>query len=124
MKGILIDSVNQTITETTISKANFLKEAYEKIGCQWIEGVDILGYKQRHTMYVDEEGRLNSVHETGFTMNGQDYIGNALMVGFDAKNGSDTDCSILIQDVERNIIFKNREDLDDEVRIEFIAYKS
>lgn len=106
MKAILIDVVNQTITETTISN---YKEIYQKIGNECSLFTCPIEFENSDVIYVDDEGLLKEVHG-GFMMNGWNYplIGNAIILGTD-EEGESVDYASNIEEIKRKIIFCTKE---------------
>lgn len=113
MKGILIDVVNQTVTEVVYDGNNSLNEWYRLIGCQMVEvAIDLNGDddEKGNSVMVDEEGLLSLDNDSKFfSFEGahQPFAGNGLIVGINHNTGDTVDVSVSVDDVKGKIKFLN-----------------
>ena len=99
MKAFFIDSLNHTITETTIAS---WKEIAPKIGCKMFTCV---GVEDDDTLYVDDEGLLTQP-EAFFLYKGyvQPLAGNAVVLGTD-EQGLSVDPKMTLDDLKKRVTF-------------------
>jgi hypothetical protein len=97
MKAILIQSETQMIELIDIDTNNKLNEYYKWLNCDTVQAIN-LRFKDRtrqHSLYYDDESRLNDTHQTGFEIEGYQIIGHGVIVGFNPTEGDDiTVCSL------------------------------
>jgi hypothetical protein len=110
IKGILIDPVNRTITETMIPCADgnvTLQGMYDALECEMVEAVRFP--KTAHTLWVDEEG-LFKRGNPAFSYQGVGqgmFVGRALVLG-DTKGGNCTDSKLTVADVTAFVAWTNK----------------
>lgn len=98
MKAIFIDANNRQVTEIQIE--NELDAFCQKIGCDLIQCLDLGG---KHTLIVDENGRLRNL-PMGFRLSGPTIIaGNAIVVGTDDVDFTDVTAPLCL--FQRNVEF-------------------
>lgn len=114
-KGILIDVVNQTITEVELDGSKTLKEMYRLIGCSMVEIVRI---DPKNDLWVNEEGLLTMDKDTKvFRWNDSYLVGNGLVLGNDTKTGNSCDTTLTLEQVTNSVHF-----LDDKKTKEFLDF--
>ncbi len=104
MKAILIDSDSQTLEVVNIKQGSFLKEAYKLLNCSLVDVQTLTDFPRLyHSLYFDDEGRINGNHQMGFTYKGVPYVGKGLVTGFLPDIGYETDVLCTLKDVARFI---------------------
>lgn len=102
-KSILIDVVNQTVSETTI---NHYKEIYHAIGngCSTFDCP--YQFDNGDTLYVDDEGLLHDEVHGCFMLDGWSIpcVGNAIIQGTNDE-GESVDCKSTIEEIQKQIKF-------------------
>ena len=119
MKAIFIDSENEVVSTVNIDKEQSLKAYYKLIQCKCVTVVSINDVFT-HSLYLDDDA-LYSDKQKAFTILGQRFIGNGVIVGFDEAEGDDTDTRMTENYVRDLVIFCQREE-DDQPRIEFYSF--
>lgn len=81
MEAIFIDAQNQQVTR--VKNRGQLEEMYLLMKVDMIQ----VGryYPNGDTLYVDEEGLINGTNY-GFSLDGRDFLGNALLYGTNREN--------------------------------------
>ena len=97
IKAILIDAKNGLVKQVEIEDTNFCSDCYKHIGCDMIEGaMDVGG----NALYVDEEGLCKELDYAFIIQGGhQPFVGNGILVGYDAKKDKHMDCSLTVPEV-------------------------
>lgn len=97
MKAILIDVVNQTVTDVNVEGG--LQGWYKLIGCNYVECAHY--FNEHDSIMVDEEG-LFKQPEAFFFVEGahQPFAGNGLVVGVD-ENGETVDVNMTAEELIR-----------------------
>lgn len=115
MKAILIDVVNETVTDIVYDSKKTLDEWYKNIGCDLVttamEFPNEKGTKG-NTLFVDDEGLLKLTPQSKFfTIEGgyQPFAGNGLIVGSNYDNGKTIDCSLTADNVRGKVRFHTLE---------------
>ena len=121
MKAILIDAINQTVATVNIDEDNSLNEYYRLIGCNCVTAITINDVYP-HTLYLDDESLLNHETQAAFELLGQRFIGNGVIVGFDADEGDDTDTRLTENYVRGLVTFCERKE-EDQPHIEFYTFE-
>lgn len=106
MKGILIDSINKTVTEVELDGE--LQSMYNLIGCQRIEPTM---FDDEHEIYVDEEGLFNNENQFFFMKDmATPMAGNGLILGFDPDIGDNWSHKLDLESIRSKVIFMTRHD--------------
>jgi hypothetical protein len=72
-KGILIDSVNKTVTEVEIDGSKTLSEMYRLIGCECVDRNQI---SPKNDLWIDDNGIIFADSDTrGFRYGHSHFIG-------------------------------------------------
>lgn len=102
-KAILIDSKNQTVTETEIGD---YKDIYAKIGNGCTLFAIPVEFENGDALYVDDEGLLHEKVEGCFMLEGWaiPIVGNAIIWGTD-EEGDSQDCKTTVDDIKAQIKF-------------------
>jgi hypothetical protein len=79
MKAYKIDPYNNVIT--TLNLGDDFREISKNIGCDLF--CLAATFANRDTLYVDDEGLLKTEVTRGFTLNGQFFAGNGILLGCD-----------------------------------------
>lgn len=108
MKGILINSAEQTISFVEVAKdenGSSLQSMYNLIGC---ECVTCFGIDFNHDVWVDDEGllNLNPITSKFFLYKGypQPIAGNGLILGVD-REGDTCDTTLTLSEIAEKITF-------------------
>jgi hypothetical protein len=114
-KGILIDSVNKTVTEVEIDGSKTLKEMYRLIGC---ECVDCNQITSKNDLWIDDNGIIFADCNTrGFRYGDNHFLGNGLVLGFNRNNGNSCDTTLTLEQVTNSVHF-----LDDKETKRFLDF--
>lgn len=119
MKAIFIDTENELVSTVNIDKNESLKAYYKLIQCRCVTVVSINDVF-RHSLYLDDDA-LYSDKQKAFTILGQRFVGNGVIVGFDEEEGDDIDTRMTENYVRGLVTFCQRE-AEDEPRIEFYSF--
>jgi hypothetical protein len=114
MKAILIDSINKTVTEVEVSKANTLQDWYKLLNCDTVEVACYLNSKE-DSILVDEEFMLKPMAPTDpwFYYEGapQPYGGNGLITGVNSKGDSIAPRGVTVEEVRSKVRFMTLADV-------------
>jgi hypothetical protein len=107
MKALLIDVVNQTITEVEIEHT---KEIYNLIGNGCHTFCAPVDFPNRDTLFTDDEALFAENIQGCFSMEGWAYpiVGNAVILGSD-EEGDTCDCKSRPDDILEKLIWGNKE---------------
>jgi hypothetical protein len=93
------------------------KDIQDQIGCRCFTVAAI--FDNGDTLYVDDEGYLNSEVMRGFSYDGQFFAGNGLLLGGDDKTGESVDVKTSELDVAGSTNFPPLDfEIDDAMRDE------
>lgn len=110
-KAYKIDAYANRIDEVTVGEYT---DIYEHIGCQTFTLATVLD--NGDTLYVDDEGYLNSEVTRGFYYEGQFFAGNGLLLGSN-EEGESVDVKTLELDVAESTHFPpDSFEIDDAMR--------
>ena len=101
-KGILIDVVNETITEVEVGD---YKDIQKKIGCQLF---DVVSVDDDNDVYVDDEGLLSIDDDSkffGFKGSNVKFGGNGLVLGINHNNGESKNTTLTVEYLKERIEF-------------------
>jgi len=102
MKGILINSKNETITEVEVGDYKTISGFIE---CEFL---DVVSIGENEDVYVDDEGLLNLDRDSKFFMINtypQPLAGNGLILGFDFETGNSLDTKLTVDEVKKMVRF-------------------
>jgi len=107
MKALLINVVNQTITEVEIQHT---KEIYALIGNGCHTFCAPVDFPNGDTLFTDDEGLLHDELEGCFALEGWEYpiVGNAVILG-STEDGDVADCKSKPEDILCQIMWGNKE---------------
>jgi hypothetical protein len=91
-----------------------LKEAYKLLDCNLVDAQTLTDFPHLyHSLYFDDEGRINGQHETGFTYKGAPFVGSGLITGFLHDIGYETDVLCTLDEVHPFIGWLSPDDVTD-----------
>jgi hypothetical protein len=102
--GILIDVVNETITEIEVGD---YKDIQKKIGCSLFDTVQL---DENNDIYVDDEGLLSVDKDSkffGFKGLDSKFGGNGLVLGINHNNGESVSTTFSIELLKKVVKFYN-----------------
>lgn len=128
MKAIRIDSDTQTLEVVNIKQGSFLKETYQLLNCSLVDVQTLTDFPRLyHSLYFDDEGRINDNHQTGFTYKGMPYVGKGLVTGFLHDIGYETDVLCTLDEVAQFVGWLSPDDVTElkaqEIEVVFIPFK-
>ena len=123
MKAILINAETQTVEQVDIPENKHLETYYALLKCDCVTVVEI-AVQRNHSLYLDDEALLTDSHQYGFSILGQEFVGNGLIVGYNPDEGEDVDVDVRVtpQYITGLVQFLDRSQIDDEPRIEFYSW--
>jgi len=104
LRALHLNAHAKTIIEVQIDAKNTLKEMQDAVG-----GLIEVGFDwpdNRHTAYVNEEGMFGE-HEDWVLIQGapNPFKGNAIICGFNPKNGETVGCLLTLEEVKGKVKF-------------------
>lgn len=101
MKAFLIDPEQKTITEVAIESK--LESYYKAMGCSMIQFVSLSD--DLHDLILDEEGAYSEEHHVFVHADWlhSPFIGKALLVGINHKDGKTVDAKIDLLSVKKSV---------------------
>jgi hypothetical protein len=120
MKAILINAENQTVEQVDIPDNKHLETYYSLLKCECVTVVEI-AVQRNHSLYLDDEVLLSDFHQYGFSIFGQEFVGNGPIVGYNPDEGEDVDVRVTSQYITGLVQILDRSQIDDEPRIEFYS---
>lgn len=121
MKAILINAETQTVEQVDIPDDKHLETYYALLKCDSVTVVEI-AVERNHSLYLDDEALLSDFHQYDFSILGQEFVGNGLIVGYNPDEGEDVDVQVTPQYISGLVHFLDRSQIDDEPRIEFYSW--
>lgn len=104
---ILIDAHNKTITNVTVTDANFVTDAHKLMKCDcYTHGFHL--EKHKDVCLVDDEGLINGT-DVFFIYKGahQPFAGSGLVIGT-RTDGETADAKSTLDEVKAKVTFKTR----------------
>lgn len=99
IRAIKIDVEKRSIYE--IQMPNHLGGIYSAVNCTVYGEVR---FEEKYCVLVDDEGAINGTEKL-FSIDGNLFFGNGVIVGLDFENATYADCTMNVNDIEKRIKF-------------------